>query len=91
MNKVTQKNEFNHLKKGTVKKELRKGYYKTRKNKVKSEIVNSFNIKTKDVNNSMNKDFIDIMEQFASLMMKKGEPFRSRAYKKAAETLMTIK
>jgi DNA ligase (NAD+) len=91
MNKVTQKNEFNHLKKGTVKKELRKRYYKTRKNKVKSEIVNSFNIKTKDINNSMNKDFIDIMEQFASLMMKKGEPFRSRAYKKAAETLMTIK
>jgi len=37
-----------------------------------------------------NELFIDLMNQLSSLMMKQGEPFRSRAYQKAQETIMTF-
>ena len=37
-----------------------------------------------------NEDFIKIMEELADITGRQGEPFKSRAYKKAAETLMTI-
>jgi len=40
------------------------------------------------MNKSMNKELIDIMEELADIMMRQGEPFKSRAYKKAAETIM---
>ena len=36
----------------------------------------------------MNKDLIDIMEELADIMIRQGEPFKARAYKKAAETIM---
>ena len=36
----------------------------------------------------MNKELIDIMEELADIMVRQGEPFKSRAYKKAAETIM---
>ena len=36
----------------------------------------------------MNKDLIDIMEELADIMTRQGEPFKARAYKKAAETIM---
>jgi NAD-dependent DNA ligase len=36
-----------------------------------------------------NEQFIDLMEKLANIMLKKGEPFRARAYQKAQETLMS--
>ena len=38
----------------------------------------------------MNKELIDIMEELADIMMRQGEPFKSRAYKTASETIMGI-
>ena len=37
-----------------------------------------------------NESFIDLMDQLSSLMLKQGELFRSRAYQKAQETIMTF-
>jgi len=37
----------------------------------------------------LNEKFIDLMEQLSSIMLKKGEPFRARAYQKAQETIMS--
>ena len=37
----------------------------------------------------LNEKFINLMEQLADIMLKQGEPFRSRAYQKAQETIMT--
>jgi len=36
----------------------------------------------------LNEKFIELMEQLADIMLKKGEPFRARAYQKAQETIM---
>ena len=36
-----------------------------------------------------NEEFIGLMEKLSEIMLKNGEPFRSRAYQKAQETLMT--
>jgi DNA ligase (NAD+) len=36
-----------------------------------------------------NEDFIDLMENLNSIMLKQGEPFRARAYQKAQETIMS--
>lgn len=38
-----------------------------------------------------NEEFIDLMEKLNNIMLKRGEPFRARAYQKAQETLMTFK
>ena len=38
----------------------------------------------------MNKEFIDIMDELADIMTRQGEPFKARAYKKAAETIMSF-
>ena len=35
-----------------------------------------------------NQEFINLMEQLSSIMLKQGEPFRARAYQKAQETIM---
>jgi NAD-dependent DNA ligase/DNA polymerase/3'-5' exonuclease PolX len=40
------------------------------------------------VNGRLNEKFIDLMEKLADIMLKKGEPFRARAYQKAQETMM---
>ena len=37
----------------------------------------------------MNKELIDIMEELSDIMMRQGEPFKARAYKKASETIMS--
>jgi NAD-dependent DNA ligase len=37
----------------------------------------------------LNETYIGLMEELADIMMKQGEPFRARAYKKAQETIMT--
>jgi len=39
---------------------------------------------------SMNKQLIDIMDELADIMSRQGEPFKSRAYKKAAETIISF-
>ena len=36
----------------------------------------------------LNEKFIELMEQLANIMLKQGQPFRSRAYQKAQETIM---
>lgn len=36
-----------------------------------------------------NEKFIELMEKLADIMLKKGEPFRARAYQKAQETIMS--
>ena len=36
----------------------------------------------------LNDKFIELMEKLADIMLKKGEPFRARAYQKAQETIM---
>jgi NAD-dependent DNA ligase len=36
-----------------------------------------------------NEEFIELMEKLNNIMIKKGEPFRARAYQKAQETIMT--
>jgi DNA polymerase/3'-5' exonuclease PolX len=36
-----------------------------------------------------NTEFIEILGEFGDLLMRRGEPFRARAYQKAQETLMT--
>jgi NAD-dependent DNA ligase/DNA polymerase/3'-5' exonuclease PolX len=38
-----------------------------------------------------NEKFIDLLEQLSTIMLKQGEPFRSRAYLKAQETVMNFK
>ena len=37
----------------------------------------------------LNEKFIDLMEKLSDIMLKKGEPFRARAYQKAQETIMS--
>ena len=37
-----------------------------------------------------NEEFINVLEQLATIMQKQGEPFRARAYQKAQETIMTF-
>jgi DNA ligase (NAD+) len=36
-----------------------------------------------------NEQFIELMEQLSTIMLKQGEPFRARAYQKAQETIMS--
>lgn len=36
-----------------------------------------------------NEEFVDILSQLEDIMQRQGEPFRARAYHKAAETIMT--
>ena len=45
-------------------------------------------LKPSQNNKSMNKDLIDIMEELSDIMMRQGEPFKAKAYKKASETIM---
>ena len=37
-----------------------------------------------------NEDFIKILEELADILQRQGEPFKSRAYQKAQETIMTF-
>ena len=41
------------------------------------------------VNQRWNEQFIYVLEKLHEIMMKQGEPFRARAYKKAQETIMS--
>ena len=58
------------------------------------EIANKTDIKIIEEKSHMsirlNETYIGLMEELADIMMKQGEPFRARAYKKAQETIMTF-
>jgi NAD-dependent DNA ligase/predicted flap endonuclease-1-like 5' DNA nuclease len=54
------------------------------------ETTNNNDIKIASKCKSMNKQLIDIMDELADIMARQGEPFKSRAYKKAAETIMSF-
>ena len=65
----------------------------------KKEIENEKSLKTSEVkqvemsdqsqiNKRYNEKFIDILDQLSNIMLKQGEPFKSRAYQKAQETIM---
>ena len=43
----------------------------------------------KHMTGRLNETYIGLMDELADIMMKQGEPFRARAYKKAQETIMT--
>ncbi len=58
------------------------------KSPIKIEETIDMDIKPSPKGKSMNKELIDIMEELADIMMRQGEPFKSRAYKKASETIM---
>jgi len=58
------------------------------KSPIKIEEIIDMDIKPSPKGKSMNKELIDIMEELADIMMRQGEPFKSRAYKKASETIM---
>ena len=57
------------------------------------EMANKTDIKIIEENPHMsirlNETYIGLMDELADIMMKQGEPFRARAYKKAQETIMT--
>ena len=54
----------------------------------KIDLKISSDMKTTMANGRLNEKFIDIMEKLSDIMLKQGEPFRSRAYQKAQETIM---
>ena len=56
----------------------------------KIESTTDKNIKAFSKDKIMNKSLIDVMEELADIMIRQGEPFKSRAYKKASETIMAI-
>ncbi len=58
--------------------------------KLKKNSLTPENIETKPMSKSKryNEEFIELLDELAQLMIKKGEPFRSRAYKKAEEAII---
>jgi len=55
---------------------------------IKIEETIEMDLKPSPKGKPMNKELIDIMEELADIMMRQGEPFKARAYKKASETIM---
>ena len=58
------------------------------KSPIKIEETIEMDLKPSPKGKPMNKELIDIMEELADIMMRQGEPFKARAYKKASETIM---
>lgn len=58
------------------------------KSPIKIEETIEMDLKPSSKGKPMNKELIDIMEELADIMMRQGEPFKARAYKKASETIM---
>lgn len=58
--------------------------------KLKKKSLTPENIETKSMSKSKryNEEFIELLGELAQLMIKKGEPFRSRAYQKAEEAII---
>ena len=61
-----------------------------KKLKLQSKIENKNTVKNKSLNKTMtyNTKFVKVLEQLESLMMKKGQHFRARAYSKAKESVI---
>jgi NAD-dependent DNA ligase len=55
----------------------------------KDEIDIKITEEKKHMSVRLNETYIGLMDELADIMMKQGEPFRARAYKKAQETIMT--
>ena len=74
----------------TKTKSLKKKQNMTKKSK-KLKLVKSLKLKSKKMNNEKvyNEEFASILGELQSIMMRTGEPFRARAYRKAANTIMT--
>ena len=53
-------------------------------------IISTATVTKKNQPGRYNEKFIEIFDELATIMMKTGEPFKSRAYQKAVETLMTL-
>ena len=51
---------------------------------------NKDNIKDKDMSKRLNEDFASVMGELNTIMNKKGEPFRARAYAQAEETILNV-
>jgi len=51
---------------------------------------NKDNIKDKDMSKRLNEDFASVMSELNTIMNKKGEPFRARAYAQAEETILNV-
>lgn len=58
------------------------------KSPINLEEKKEMDLKPMSKSKTMNKELIDIMEELADIMMRQGEPFKARAYKKASETIM---
>ena len=66
---------------------------KTMKRNRKLRVVKSLKRKppihsTKVMNTRKNEQFVEALGELAEIMIRKGEPFRAKAYKSAAETIM---
>ena len=84
--------KMNKLKKlGTIKiKKMKKKLRLPSKIEKSKSINKSIKHKSTDMP-SMNAQFVKVLEQLESLMMKKGEHFRARAYTKAKESIILFK
>ena len=63
---------------------------KDKEEKPSADKDNSIDIKRSSKVKTMNIVLIDIMEELADIMMRQGEPFKARAYKKASESIMAF-
>ena len=68
---------------------LKQKVSKKRRLKIKTPVVLEEVMEEEKLDKRYNEEFIDIMEQLSSIMLKQGEPFRARAYQKAQETIMS--
>ena len=58
------------------------------KSPISIEEPSKIDLKSSSKSKIMNKEFIDIMEELSDIMVRQGEPFKARAYKKASEAIM---
>ena len=93
--KSSKKEKLSSVKKSTVKKAPSKSFKKTKK--VKLIIVDSkSNLKTKTPVSSktmskkrLNEEFIKILDELNTIMLRQGEMFRAKAYREASEAITT--
>ena len=76
-NKIELNKPKHKLSISTTKKKIKMSFKPTRKLKLKKKKI-------------LNEELIQLLEKLQQLMMMKKEPFRARAYEKAAETIMLL-
>ena len=57
-----------------------------KQNDIKESVTSSI----MEIPKRLNESYIGLLEELSTIMMKQGEPFRARAYKKAQESIMSI-